>query len=111
MSFGRTTIVAAEVKFILLLEFSFPSVRSFVPIFDMHHTCMHHGYMHHGYMHHVYMHHIMDTCIMDTCEWVTWPERPKGAKNEVKRPPAAKPAASKADYSRLRQTIADQGRL
>ena len=51
------------------------------------------------------------------------PERPKGAKDEVKRPflpilhctgakPAsAKPAAaSKAEYSRPRQTIADQGR-
>ena len=59
--------------------------------------------------------------------------RPKGAKDEVKRPflpfppilpilhcrgakpaaakpAAAKPAASKADYSRPRQTIADQGR-
>ena len=31
---------------ILLLEFSFPSVRSSVrPHFDMHHTCMHHRYM------------------------------------------------------------------
>ena len=32
---------------------------------------------------------IMDTCIMDTCimdksAWVTRPERPKGAKDEVK---------------------------
>ena len=55
-------------------------------------------------------------------------ERPKGAKDEVMRPflpflpilpilhfrgvkpAAAKPAASKADYSRPRQTIADHGR-
>ena len=29
---------------------------------------------------------IMDTCIMDTYAWVTRPERPKGAKDEVKRP-------------------------
>ena len=29
---------------------------------------------------------IMDTCIMDTSAWVTRPERPKGAKDEVKRP-------------------------
>ena len=29
---------------------------------------------------------IMDTCIMDTCAWVTRPEHPKGAKDEVKRP-------------------------
>ena len=63
--------------------------------------------------------------------WQTYqPERPKGAKDEVKRPflpflpilhcrgakpaaakpAAAKPAASKADYSRPRQTIADHGR-
>ena len=67
---------------------------------------------------------------------VTQPERSKGAKDEVKRPflpilpilncrgaklaaakpvaakpAAAKPAASKVDYSRPRQTIADQGRL
>ena len=27
---------------------------------------------------------IMDTCIMDISVWVTWPERPKGAKDEVK---------------------------
>ena len=27
---------------------------------------------------------IMDTCIMDTSAWVTRPERPKGAKGEVK---------------------------
>ena len=27
---------------------------------------------------------IMDTCIMDTSAWVTRPERPKGAKDEVK---------------------------
>ena len=43
-------------SWILLLEFSFPSVRSSirpsVPIFDMHHTCMHHRYMHmnHGHI-------------------------------------------------------------
>ena len=53
----------------------------------MHHGYMYHGYMHQGYMHHGYMHHIMDTHIMDTCimdTWVTRPERPKGAKDEVK---------------------------
>ena len=27
---------------------------------------------------------ILDTCIMDTSAWVTQPERPKGAKDEVK---------------------------
>ena len=39
----------------------------------------------------------------------------KGAKPAAAKPaaakPAAKPAAYKADYSRPRQTIADQGRL
>ena len=65
------------------------------------------------------------------CRQTYRPERPKGAKDEVKRPflpflpilhcrgakpaaakpAAAKPAASNADYSRPRQTIADQGRL
>ena len=45
------------------------------------------------------------------CRKTYRPERRKGAKDEVKRPLAAKPAASKADYSRPRQTIADQGRL
>ena len=29
---------------------------------------------------------IMGTCIIDTYARVTWPERPKGAKDEVKRP-------------------------
>ena len=29
---------------------------------------------------------IMDTCIMDTSALVAWPERQKGAKDEVKRP-------------------------
>ena len=29
---------------------------------------------------------IMDTCIMETSAWVTRPEHPKGAKDEVKRP-------------------------
>ena len=68
------------------------------------------------------------------CRQTYRPVRPKGAKDEVKRPflpfppilpilhcrgakpaaakpAAAKPAASKADYSRPRQTIADQGSL
>ena len=59
----------------------------------MHQGYMHYGYMHHGYMHHGYIHHIMDTCIMNTCimdtcimdtsAWVTRPERPEGAKDEV----------------------------
>ena len=75
---------------------------------DMHSGHKHHGYMHHGYMHHGYMHHrykyhdtgIVDTCIIDSCiikvevekevlvnfVWVTRPEHPKGAKDEVKRP-------------------------
>ena len=44
------------------------------------------------------------------CRQTYRPERPKGAKDEVKRPLAAKPAASKADYSRPRQTIADYSR-
>ena len=36
-------------------------------------------------MHHVYMHHgHVDTWIMYTSAWVTLPERPKGAKDEVK---------------------------
>ena len=76
---------------ILLLEFSFPSVRSsvrpFVPIFDMHHTCLHHRYMLHTYRHTssctyaslsrsiciciihtcIMYTRIMDTCTMDTC--------------------------------------------
>ena len=52
---------------------------------------MHHGYTCHGY--HGYTHD--DTCIRDTeveelvvvtFAWVTRPERPKGAKDEVKRP-------------------------
>ena len=63
-----------------------------------HNGHMHHGYIHHGYMHHRYMHHsCTDTCIIDievdkevlvlvTFAWVTRPERPKGAKDEVKRP-------------------------
>ena len=34
----------------------------------------------------------------------------RGAKPALAKPAAAKPAASKADYSRPRQTIADQGR-
>ena len=50
----------------------------------MHHVYMHHVYMHHGYIHHGYMHHIRDTAIMDTSAWVTWPERLKGVKDEVK---------------------------
>ena len=45
---------------------------------------MHQIYMHHGYIYHGYMYHIMDTCIMDTSAWVIRPERPKGAKDEVK---------------------------
>ena len=28
----------------------------------------------------------MDTCIRDASAWVTQPERPKGVKDEVKRP-------------------------
>merc|ERR1711894_789108 len=64
----------------------------------MHHSIMHHGYMHHrfmhhGYMHHGYMHHqqsesriyaLWTPSFMDTAAWVTRPERPKGAKDEVK---------------------------
>ena len=41
-------------SFILLLEFSFPSVCPSIPI----HGYMHHGYMNpHAYTHHVYTHH------------------------------------------------------
>ena len=47
---------------ILLLEFSFPFVRSFVPIFYMHRTC-----------------------IVVMMAWVTLPVRPKGAKDEVQQ--------------------------
>ena len=54
---------------------------------------MHHRYMHRGYMHH-------DPCVIDTyitrikdreedkevnIAWVTWPERPKNMKYEVKQ--------------------------
>ena len=67
----------------------------------------------------------MDKEVLVNFAWVTRPERQKGAKDEVKRPflpflpilhcrgakpAAAKPAASKADYSRPRQTIADYSR-
>ena len=65
---------------ILLLEFSFPFVRPSVPIFDIlsmggaaaaaagaNRATMRLG------------------CIMDTSAWVTRPERPKGAKDEVKK--------------------------
>ena len=40
-----------------VLAKNFLRVRSSVPIFDMHHTCMHNGYMHHGYMYHGYINH------------------------------------------------------
>ena len=57
------------------------------------HRCMHHTYMHQdqgSYMYASYIHAsrsriiCMDTYIMDTSAWVTRPERPKGAKDEVK---------------------------
>ena len=35
-------------------------------------------------MHHIIHTFIMDIYIMDTSAWVTRPERPKGAKDEVK---------------------------
>ena len=43
---------------------------------------MHLGYMHHGYMHKMKLR--QDVVV--TFAWVTRPERPKGAKDEVKRP-------------------------
>ena len=69
----------------------------------MHRGYMHHGYQQHGYMHHGYMHHrlmyhrFMHHRIMHRRRtggkevlvnfvWVTRPERPKGAVDEVMRP-------------------------
>merc|ERR1712051_807166 len=53
----------------------------------IHHGYMHHGYMHHGYMHHGYMHHQQSESRIHACvhAWVTRPESPKGAKDEVKQ--------------------------
>ena len=39
---------------------------------------------------------IMDTCIMDTSAWVTRPERPTGAKDEVKEARVRRPWARRA---------------
>ena len=51
----------------------------------MHLGYMHHGYMHYGYMHHGYMHKMkLRQDVVVTFAWVTRPERPKGAKDEVK---------------------------
>ena len=64
---------------------------------------MHDGYMHHGHIHQGNMYldsfiiniYIIDSCIIAVeaetellvnFAWVTRPERPKGAKDEVKRP-------------------------
>ena len=44
-----------------------------------------HKYMHHGYMCHEYNTCIRDTCIKDTSTWVTRPECPKAAKDDVKK--------------------------
>ena len=67
----------------------------------MHHRYMHHRYMHHRYMHHRYMHHRYmhqgymyrgyielhkEVSVLVNFVWVSRPERPKGAKDEVKRP-------------------------
>ena len=65
----------------------------------MHHAYMHHmykctsflhinlGYMHNRYTHHGNMHDIeVEKEVVVTFAWVTRPERPKGAKDEVKRP-------------------------
>ena len=53
----------------------------------MHNGYLHHGYMHHGYVHHGYMHHQQSESRIHACvhAWVTRPERPKGAKDEVKQ--------------------------
>ena len=55
----------------------------------MHHGYIHHGFMHHGYMHHGYMHHQQSEsrihALLTPSAWVTRPERPKGAKDEVKQ--------------------------
>ena len=51
---------------IILLEFSFPFVRPFVRLS----VCPH--FLHASY-------------IVVMMAWVTWPERPKGAKDEVKQ--------------------------
>ena len=47
---------------------------------------MPHEYMHHASMHHIYMYTsgFMHQSYMDISAWVTQPERPKGAKYEVK---------------------------
>ena len=66
--------------------------------------------MHHGYKHDYTC--IVDTCIMDKCiidscildvevlvnfAWVTRPERPKGAKDDVKRPKVPPPRSLLVD--------------
>ena len=52
----------------------------------MHRGYMHRGYMHHGYMNHEYMNH----GYMDRGYMHCGPQRPKGAKDEVKEARRAK---------------------
>ena len=47
---------------------------------------MHHRYMHQGYMYHGYKEVHNEVSVLVNFAWVTRPERPKGAKDEVKRP-------------------------
>ena len=47
---------------------------------------MHHRYMHQGYMYHGYIEVHKEVSLLVKFAWVTRPERPKGAKDEVKRP-------------------------
>ena len=92
---------------ILLLEFSFPFVRLSPFLTCITHACIIDTcFIRIGTLHptpkiqlSVIDTYIMDTCIMDTCimdtcimhtsAWVTRPERPKGAKDEVKEAPRA----------------------
>ena len=47
---------------------------------------MHHRYMHQGYMYHGYIEVHKEVSVLVNFAWVTRPERPKGAKDEVKMP-------------------------
>ena len=47
---------------------------------------MHNRYMHQGYMYHGYIEVPKEVSVLVNFAWVTRPERPKGVKDEVKRP-------------------------
>ena len=59
----------------------------------MHQEYMHHGYMYHMNLHHRFIHHRFrgEKEVLVYFAWVTRPERPKGAKDEVKRPEGPPP--------------------